>query len=155
MVRPKQLGHANIRVRDLERSAKFYTEVLGLKVNHRRGNIAFLSVREHSHELAIRAMGPEVLGPDEARIGTNHFAWQMETFDDLQAMYHHLLENGVHIERIRDNAFSVGIYFSDPDGNGIELYADRPKSKWPKGQKGGIEMGVKALDLDGLLKTAK
>ena len=138
MVRPKQLGHANIRVRDLERSEKFYTEVLGLKVNHRRGNIAFLSVREHSHELAIRAMGPEAPGPDEARIGTNHFAWQMETFDDLQAMYHHLLEQGVHIERIRDNAFSVGIYFSDPDGNGIEVYYEDlelyRRGVWERGQ---------------------
>src|SRR5215468_8671784 len=104
MVKPKQLGHANIRVRDLERSEKFYTEVLGLKVNHRRGNIAFLSVREHSLELAIRAMGPEAAGPDATRIGTNHFAWQMETFDDLQAMYYHLQEKGVEIERIRDNA---------------------------------------------------
>ena len=64
MVRPKQLGHANIRVRDLERSEKFYTEVLGLKVNHKRDNIAFLSVREHSHELAIRAMGTDAPGPD-------------------------------------------------------------------------------------------
>lgn len=122
MVRPKQLGHANIRVRDLERSEKFYTEVLGLKVNHKRDNIAFLSVREHSHELAIRAMGTDAPGPDASHIGTNHFAWEMETFDDLQAMYHHLLEKGVHIERIRDNAFSMGIYFSDPDGNGIEVY---------------------------------
>src|SRR5262245_56804214 len=122
MVRPKQLGHANLRVRDLDRSEKFYTEVLGLKVNHRRDNIAFLSVREHSHELAIRAMGDDAPRPDAARIGTNHFAWQMETFDDLQAMYRHLQEKGVHIERIRDNAFSVGIYFSDPDGNGIEVY---------------------------------
>jgi catechol 2,3-dioxygenase len=122
MVRPKQLGHANIRVRDLERSEKFYTEVLGLKVNHRRGNIAFLSVREHSHELAIRAMGSEASGPDETRIGTNHFAWQMETFDDLQAMYRHLQEKGVDIQRVRENAFSVGVYFNDPDGNGIEVY---------------------------------
>ena len=112
MVRPKQLGHANIRVRDLERSEKFYTEVLGLKVNHRRGNIAFLSVREHSHELAIRAMGSEASGPDETRIGTNHFAWQMATFDDLQAMYLHLPEKGVDIQRVRENAFSVGVYFN-------------------------------------------
>jgi len=122
MVRPKQLGHANIRVRDLERSEKFYTEVLGLKVNHKRDNIAFLSVREHSHELAIRAMGTDAPGPDASHIGTNHFAWEMETFDDLQAMYLHLQEKGVDIQRVRENAFSVGVYFNDPDGNGIEVY---------------------------------
>src|SRR5438034_9039270 len=86
MVRPKQLGHANIRVRDLDRSEKFYTEVLGLKVNHRRGNIAFLSVREHSHELAIRAMGADAPGPAETHIGHHHFAWQLATLEHLEAM---------------------------------------------------------------------
>jgi catechol 2,3-dioxygenase len=122
MVRPMQLGHANIRVRDLERSEKFYTEVLGLQVNHRRGSTAFLSVREHSHELAIRAIGSDALGPDESQIGTNHFAWEMASFEDLQQMYRHLKEKGVEVLRVRDNAFSVGVYFNDPDGNGIEVY---------------------------------
>jgi catechol 2,3-dioxygenase len=122
MVKPMQLGHANIRVRDLERSERFDTEVLGLEVNHRRGSTAFLSAREHSHELAIRAMGPEAPGPDEDRIGTNHFAWEMASFEDLQQMYRHLKEKGVEVLRVRDNAFSVGVYFNDPDGNGIEVY---------------------------------
>ena len=123
MVKPKHIGHANIRVRDLERSEKFYTEVLGLHVTHRRGKTAFLSAREHSHELAIRAIGIDAPGPaEDAQIGTNHFAWQMETFDDLQAMYRHLKQKGVAIDRVRDNCFSVGVYFSDPDGNGIEVY---------------------------------
>ncbi len=123
MVKPAQLGHANIRVRDLERSERFYTEVLGLHVTHRRGSTAFLSAKEHSHELAIRAIGNDAPGPaPDAQIGTNHFAWQMETFDDLQAMYRHLKGKGVPIDRVRDNCFSVGVYFNDPDGNGIEVY---------------------------------
>ena len=90
MVRVTQLGHANIRVRDVEKSEKFYTEVLGLQVNQRRGQTVFLSAREHSHELAIGAMGDDVLDPDESRIGTNHFAWEMGSFEDLQQMYQHL-----------------------------------------------------------------
>jgi catechol 2,3-dioxygenase-like lactoylglutathione lyase family enzyme len=53
MVQPRQLGHVNIRVRDLQRSTRFYTEVLGLEVTHRRGNLVFLSARDHSHELAL------------------------------------------------------------------------------------------------------
>src|SRR5919106_1431717 len=118
MVKPRQLGHANIRVRDLERSERFYTEVLGLEVNHRRGSTAFLSAREHSHELAIRAMGSEAQGPDEDRIGTNHFAWEMASFEDLQQMYRHLKEKGVEVLRVRDNAFSVGIYFTIPMATG-------------------------------------
>ncbi len=122
MVRVTQLGHANIRVRDVEKSEKFYTEVLGLQVNQRRGQTVFLSAREHSHELAIGAMGDDVLDPDESRIGTNHFAWEMGSFEDLQQMYQHLKDKGVNILRTRSNSFSTGIYFNDPDGNGIEVY---------------------------------
>ena len=122
MVKPMQLGHANIRVRDVERSEKFYTEALGLHVTHRRGSTVFLSAREHSHELAIGAMGSDVEGPDNTRLGTNHFAWEMASFEDLQAMYRQLKANGVEILRTRSNVFSVGIYFNDPDGNGNEIY---------------------------------
>ena len=122
MVKPMQLGHANIRVSDLERAEKFYTEVLGLEVTHRRGTTVFLSSREHSHELAIGAMGPEAMEPDRTRVGTNHFAWQMGSFEDLQAMYRQLKEKGVEILRTRSNTFSVGVYFNDPDGNGNEVY---------------------------------
>ena len=122
MVKPMQLGHANIRVSDLERAEKFYTQALGLEVVRRRGTTIFLSAREHSHELAIGAMGPEAMEPDRTRVGTNHFAWEMASFEDLQAMYHQLNAHGVEVERIRSNSFSVGIYFSDPDGNGNEAY---------------------------------
>jgi catechol 2,3-dioxygenase len=126
MVKPLQLGHANIRVRDVERSTKFYTEVLGLEVTHRRGNQAFLSAREHSHELAIRGIGPDAPGPDSRQVGTNHFAWEMASFEDLQAMVRHLKEKGVDILRVRDNTYSVGVYFNDPDGNGLEVYYEEP-----------------------------
>ncbi len=123
MVKPMQLGHGNIRVKDIERSKQFYTEVLGLQVTHQRGSTVFLSSREHSHELAIGAMGPDALEPDKTgRVGLNHLAWEMESFEDLQAMYHHLQEKNVEILRTRQNSFSVGVYFNDPDGNGNEVY---------------------------------
>jgi catechol-2,3-dioxygenase len=126
MVKPMQLGHANIRVRDLERSEKFYTDVLGLEVTHRRENIVFMSAREHSHELAIAAIGADAAGPDSRAVGTNHFAWEMASFEDLQAMYRHLKAKGVQILRTRENAHSVGVYFNDPDGNGLEVYYEEP-----------------------------
>jgi catechol 2,3-dioxygenase len=126
-----QLGHANIRVRDVERSEKFYTEVLGLHVTHRRGGTVFLSARDHSHELAIRGIGTDALGPaDNNQVGTNHFAWEMASFEDLQAMYRHLKARGVQILRTRENTHSVGVYFNDPDGNGLEVYYELPRSEW-------------------------
>jgi catechol 2,3-dioxygenase len=126
MVKPQQLGHANIRVRDVERSTKFYIEVLGLEVTHRRENQVFLSAREHSHELAIRGIGPDAAGPDSRQVGTNHFAWEMASFEDLQVMVRHLKAKGVEILRVRENTYSVGVYFNDPDGNGLEVYYEEP-----------------------------
>lgn len=126
MVQPMQLGHANIRVRDVERSEKFYTEVLGLHVTHRRGGTVFLSARDHSHELAIRGMGPDAPVPDSSYVGINHFAWEMASFEDLQVMYNHLKAKGVKIHRVRENPHSIGVYFDDPDGYGIEVYYEEP-----------------------------
>ena len=134
MVKPGQLGHANIRVRDLEQSEKFYTEVLGLDVTHRRGNnILFLSGTHLSHELAISPLGPDAPAPDKARVGVNHFAWQMASFEDLQAMYRRLKEKQVNIVRMRQNSASMGIYFTDPDGNENEVYYEEADARWRQG----------------------
>ena len=133
MVKPKQLGHVNIRVRDLQRSEKFYTEVLGLEVTHRRENILFLSSNNLSHELAISPMGMHAPGPDKDRVGTNHNAWQMASFKDLQQMYRHMQEKQVEILRTRQNAASMGVYFADPDGNENEVYYEEPDARWRKG----------------------
>ena len=133
MVRPKQLGHVNIRVRDLEKSEKFYSEVLGLEVTHRRDRIVFFSLGDLSHELAITPMGDDATGPDSKQIGTNHFAWEMASFEDLQAMYRQLNDHGVEVHHTRDNTFSVGIYFTDPDGNGNEVYIEDPGAPWRSG----------------------
>lgn len=134
MVKPKQLGHTNIRVRDLERSVKFYTEVLGLEVTHRReNNIVFLSTNDLSHELAISPLGLNAPGPDKERVGMNHQAWQMASFEDLQQMYRHLKGKRVEILRMRQNSASMGIYFADPDGNENEVYYEDPDARWRKG----------------------
>ena len=85
-----------------------------------------MSAREHSHELAIRGIGLDAAGPDGRQVGTNHFAWEMASFEDLQAMYRHIKAQGVNILRTRENTHSVGVYFTDPDGNGLEVYYEEP-----------------------------
>ena len=133
--RPIQLQHANIRVRNLERSEKFYSEVLGLTVMNRLENpkISFLAACEaHSHELALVEIGDEAPGPDRKAVGTNHFAWQMGSFDDLKEIHRRLQEHNTEIVRISDHNISMGIYFRDPDGNENEVYYELPKSQWPK-----------------------
>ena len=122
MVKPMQLGHTNIRVTDLARSEKFYTEALGLDVVSRRENVVNLSAREHSQELVLREAGPQTKESDINAIGTTHIAWEMASFDDLQAMCTQLTSAGVELKRTRSVSYAVGVYFDDPDGNSIEAY---------------------------------
>ena len=133
--KPKYLGHANLFVRDVERSEKFYTEVLGLHVNERRlGRAVFMSADvEQSHELAVIQLGPGAPTPEEGRVGLNHIAWRMETFDDLKDVYRRLQEKKANIQRIGDHGISLGVYFLDPDGNGNEVYYELPRNQWPAG----------------------
>ena len=137
MVEPMQLGHVNIRVKDPARSEEVYTEVLGLEVTHRRETILFLSSNDLSHELAISPLGADAPGPDNSRVGTNHNAWQMASFDDLRQIYRRLKEENVEVLRIRQNACSMGIYFADPDGNENEVYFETSDARYRDGGRQG------------------
>ena len=133
MVTPKQLGHLVLRVRDLDRSEQFYTDVLGLHVtNKRQGKMVFLSAGgDASHELALMPVGSDAPGPESTRVGLYHFAWEMQSFDDLKRLYKHMQAQKVNIGGIGDHGISIGVYFFDPDGNEIEVFYEMPKSEWP------------------------
>ena len=134
MVTPKQLGHLVIRVRDLERSERFYADILGLTLTNKRpGEMTFMSANAGmSHELALVPVGADAPGPEEDRVGLFHFAWEMESLDDLKRLYAVIRENDVPVERVGDHGISLGVYFRDPDGNEIEAYYEVPKGEWPK-----------------------
>ena len=133
MVKPKQLGHIVLRVRDIERSEQFYSDVLGLHVTNKRpGQMTFMSaVDESSHELALVPVGDDAPGPEDSRVGLYHFAWQMDSFDDLKSLYAEMKAKDVDIRGIGDHGISLGVYFFDPDGNEIEAYYEMPKDEWP------------------------
>ncbi len=133
MVTPKQLGHLVLRVRDLDRSEQFYTDVLGLHVTNKRpGRMVFLSAGgDASHELALMPVAADAPGPEPTRVGLYHFAWEMQSFDDLKRLYKHMQAQKVNIGGIGDHGISVGVYFFDPDGNEIEVFYEMPKSEWP------------------------
>ena len=133
MVKPKQLGHLVLRVRDLESAESFYTEVLGLEVTSRRpGVMVFMSAGEASHELALMSVGPDAPGPEQGRVGLYHFAWEMESFEDVKRLYGELKEKGVRIAGIGDHGISLGVYFFDPDGNEMEAFYELPRDQWPE-----------------------
>ena len=133
MVKPKQLGHIVLRVRDLERSEQFYSDVLGLHVTNKRpGQMTFMSaVDDSSHELALVPVGDDAPGPEDSRVGLYHFAWQMDSFDDLKMLYADMKSKKVDVRGIGDHGISLGVYFFDPDGNEIEAYYEMPKDEWP------------------------
>ena len=139
MVRPRQLGHLVIKVRDLDRAETFYTEIMGLKVtNSNAGKMIFLIANDEiSHELALVSVGNNALGPESSHVGLAHMAWQMDSFDDLREIYQLLKRTGTAIKGIGDHGMSLGIYFSDPDGNEIEVYYELPKDQWSKENHNG------------------
>lgn len=134
MVTPKQLGHLVIRVRDLERSERFYSDVLGLHVTNKRpGQMIFMSAGDSSsHELALVPVGDDAPGPETGRVGLYHFAWEMESLDDLKRLYADMKAKDVKIGGIGDHGISLGVYFFDPDGNEIEAYYEMSKDQWPE-----------------------
>ena len=99
MVKPKQLGHLVLKVRDLEGSEKFYTDVLGLRVTNKRPEkMVFMSAAHNlSHELALTQASPHATGPDKDRTGLSHFAWEMDSFEDLKQLYRDMGKKGVKI----------------------------------------------------------
>ena len=131
--RPMYLQHVNVYVRNVERSKKWYEELLGLHVyEYRPGWAAFLSAdQEQSHEVALMQLGDDAPLQSKGQVGLNHMAWRLESLDDLKEFYRKLKVEGQPIERIIDHGISLGIYLRDPDGNGVEVFYEMPRAEWP------------------------
>lgn len=132
--RPKYLGHVNLYVRDADASRLWYEDVLGLHTyHHRPGRAAFMSADlDQSHEVAVMQLGPDAPLQQRGQVGLNHLAFRMESLADLKDAYARLKERGVRIDHISDHGISLGIYFHDPDGNGLEVYYELPRAEWPR-----------------------
>ena len=130
---PGHLGHVNIYVRNAEKAQQWYTEVLGLHTyDLNPGRAAFMSANlDESHEIAVIEVGESAMGPQSGQVGLNHMAWRMDSLEDLKDFYNRLGELKVSIGRVVDHGISLGIYLKDPDGNGIEVYYEIPRSEWP------------------------
>ncbi|MBL6617975.1 MAG: VOC family protein [Reyranella sp.] len=135
--RPKCLAHVNVFVRDVERSHAWYADLLGLHTyDYRPGRAAFLSAdEEQSHEIALMEVGANAPLQARGQVGLNHMAWRVETLDDLKEFYRRLKDRGVSIASVVDHGISLGIYFHDPDGNGIEVYYELPRVQWPRQER--------------------
>ena len=125
MIQARKLGHIVLRVRDAQKSKDFYMRTLGLKLAHEdltRGTV-FLSFGEQHHELALfePAIGEAA---DSKQPGLHHAAWQLGSFEELQAAHRELKAMGIAVESTVEHNVTRSVYFPDPDGNRVELYCD-------------------------------
>ncbi len=92
---------------------------------------AFMSADlDNSHELALMEVGEEAPVQLQGQVGLNHMAWSMGSLEDLKELYQRIKDRNIPIEHVSDHGISLGIYFRDPDGNGIEVYYEVPRSEW-------------------------
>jgi catechol 2,3-dioxygenase len=129
MIKPERIGHVVIKVRDVERSKKFYTEVLGLQLmmDMPKLKMAFFASngRDH-HELACAEVGADAMGNQAKQIGLAHIAFRLNDEEHLRVAYREFKEKNVPIVFTVDHGITKSIYFRDPDGNQLEVYCDNP-----------------------------
>jgi catechol 2,3-dioxygenase len=148
-----RIGHVHLKVADLERALEFYCGVLGFELTQRFGSqAAFISASGYHHHIGLNTWesrgGPP---PAPGTTGLYHAAILYPTRVALADALRRVLRAGVTIDGAADHGVSEAIYLRDLDGNGLELYRDRPREEWPRTKDGELAMFTRALDLDSLL----
>ncbi len=147
------IGHVHLKVADLERAIAFYRDAFGFDLMARYGDqAAFLSAGGYHHHIGLNTWESKD-GPPPARgaTGLYHLAILYPNRLELARALRRLTDHGVPIGGASDHGVSEAIYLDDPDGNGIEIYRDRPRADWPKTDTGDFTMFTRHLDLRGLL----
>ena len=131
MLKPSKLGHAVLRVRNLERSKEFYNGFLGLEIKSSGGSsmVFFRSNVDVDHDLAIQKIADDAPGPEQTRVGLYHLAFEFDSFDQVVEAYRLVKERNITIAGFGDHGDIKGLYVLDPDGIEIELYALAPEHK--------------------------
>ena len=152
-----RIGHVHLKVADLDRALAFYHGVLGFEVMLRMGSqAAFLSAGGYHHHIGLNTW--ESAGgqqPPPGTTGLYHLAIVYPTRAELADALRRLLGAGVPLSGASDHGVSEALYLDDPDGNGVELYWDRPREQWPTTADGGLAMYTRRLDLNDLLASGR
>ena len=148
-----RIGHVHLKVADLERALSFYRDLLGFELIQKIGDqAAFISAGGYHHHIGLNIW--ESKGgtpPPPGHTGLYHTAILYPNRKELAKALKTLLNADYPLQGAADHGVSEAIYLADPDGNGVELYYDKPKEKWPRKQNGELEMFTKSLDIDNLL----
>jgi len=151
-----EIGHVHLKVADLERSVAFYSGVLGFEVRQRMGSrAAFLAAGGYHHHIGLNTWESQGGSPPPpGTTGLYHVAVRYPSRASLADALRRLVAAGVALDGAADHGVSEALYLRDPDGNGLELYWDRPEALWPTDRDGSLAMVTLPLNLDDLLATA-
>ncbi len=148
------VGHIHLTVSNLERALGFYRDLLGFEVSARYGDSAvFLSAGGYHHHIGLNTWaGTDATPAPRGYTGMYHVAFLYPSRLELAKVLQTIITAGYPIDGTADHGVSEAIYLRDPDGNGVELYVDRPKAEWNVSNDGMVEMVTKPLDLSSILK---
>jgi catechol 2,3-dioxygenase len=150
------VGHIHLTVSNLERSLAFYRDLLGFEVSAKYGSSAvFLASGGYHHHIGLNTWNGTGATPAlKGHTGMYHVAFLYPSRKALANVLKRIVDAGYPLEGAADHGVSEAIYLRDPDDNGIEIYADRPREEWNVSNDGMVEMVTAPLDLDALLAEA-
>ena len=151
-----RIGHVHLKVADLDRAIAFYAGVLGFELQQKFGTqAAFLSAGGYHHHIGLNTWESKGGHPaPRGHTGLYHTAFLYPDRAQLGDALRRIVTAGIPLDGAADHGVSEAIYLTDPDGNGVELYRDRPESEWPRNASGALEMVNSPLDLQALLHEA-
>ena len=152
-----RIGHVHLKVADLEKALLFYNRILGFKVTQMMNDsAAFLSAGGYHHHLGLNTWhSKDAPQASKSGVGLYHTAILYPGRKELAEVLQRLINAEYPLTGAADHGVSEALYLNDPDGNGVELYYDRPPEEWPRNRDGSLEMYTKALHLDDLLAELK
>lgn len=148
-----RIGHVHLKVADLERSLSFYCDLLGFELMLKMGDqAAFISAGGYHHHIGLNTWTSKNAPPASRNsVGLFHTAILYPTRKALAEIYVRLREHNYPFTGAANHGVSEAFYLDDPDGNGVELYWDRPREDWPKNLEGNLQMYTRTLDIQNLL----
>jgi catechol 2,3-dioxygenase len=148
-----RIGHIHLKVSDLDKALAFYRGLLGFEIMQRFGSSAvFISAGGYHHHIGLNTWHSKNASPAPVNsCGLYHTAILYPTRKDLAVVFKRLADAKYPLSGSADHGVSEALYLNDPDGNGVELYWDKPKEKWPFDATGNLQMVTEALDIGSLL----
>ncbi len=151
-----QIGHVHLKVSDLERSLEFYCGLLGFELTTRYGSeAAFIAAGGYHHHIGLNSWYSKGSGPGPKNVpGLFHTAICYPSRRELALIFKRITEARYPLTGAADHGVSEALYLDDPDGNGVELYWDRPQGEWPRNADGSLHMYTRTLDRESLINLA-